>query len=79
MAITGWPLIVLQMDAGRFPQIEVVADEAEYSIELVRGKRDHVLDLAFRDDVVDRVTTADGATLCVTRRAGEALPGTIFP
>ena len=79
VAVTGWPLIVLQMDAGRFPQIEVVPDEAAYSIELVRGKRDHVLDLAFRDDVVDRVTTADGATLCVTRRAGEALRATIFP
>jgi hypothetical protein len=94
LAITGWPLVVLQMDAGRFPGIAVVA-EAEplepqlqlrptyqrpaYSIELVRGTSDHVHDLASRDDIIDRVTTADGATLCVTRRASEALPATIFP
>lgn len=76
--VTGWPLLVLHMNASRFPQMEVVADAAAYSIELTRGRRDHVLQLESRPDVVDRVTTSDGAVLCVTRAAAAPLPQTAF-
>jgi len=86
--VTGWPLVVLQMNAGRVPTLEVV-DEGEaakpeqkirptYSIELVRGRREHVFELESMPDVVDRVTTADGAVLCVTRASATPLPQTIF-
>ena len=83
--VTGWPLVVLQMNASRFPTLEVVRwpelpglKPADYSIELVRGRRDHVFELASMPDVVDRVTTADGAVLCVTRAASTPLPQTEF-
>jgi hypothetical protein len=88
LRVTGWPLVVLQMNASRFPALEVVdgAETAEpelkfrpmYSIELVRGRRDHVFELSSMPDVVDRVTTADGAVLCVTRAAATPLPQSLF-
>ncbi len=42
--VTGWPLVVLQMNGSRFPTLDVVpeSDRPAYSIELVRGRRDHV-------------------------------------
>lgn len=77
--VTGWPLVVLQMNSSRFPTLDVVEGEgATFSIELVRGRRDHVLQLDAMPDIVDRVTTADGATLCVTRAAGKPLPPTVL-
>ncbi len=91
--VTGWPLVVLQMNASRLPTLTVVAaaeaaappaplrpahDRPTYSIELVRGRREHVLQLATMPDVIDRVTTADGALLCVTRTAAKPLPQAVF-
>lgn len=81
--VTGWPLVVLQMNASRFPGLQVVEPggpaTAAYSIELVRGRRAHVLALAASPDVIDRVTTSDGAVLCVTRAASSPLPPALFP
>ena len=77
--VTGWPLVVLQMNSSRFPTLDVIDGEgATFSIELVRGRRDHVFELETMPDIVDRITTADGATLCVTRAAGKPLPQTVF-
>jgi len=80
LRVTGWPLLVLQMNASRFPGLAVVdgSSQAAYSIELVRGRRDHVFALKGMPDVVDRVTTSDGAVLCVTRTAATPLPQTAF-
>jgi hypothetical protein len=76
--ITGWPLVVLQMNARRFPTLDVVDGAATYSIELLFGRREHVLELESMPDVIDRVTTADGAVLCVTRAAATPLPQAVF-
>ena len=76
--VTGWPLLVLQMNRSRFPTLEVVDGAAAYSIELVRGRRGHVLRLTSMPDIVDRVTTADGAVLCVTRASATPLPQTVL-
>ena len=62
---------------GGAPATELVF-RPTYSIELVRGRREHVRQLATMPDVVDRVTTADGALLCVTRAAAKPLPQALF-
>ncbi len=60
------------------PAVPELKFRPTYSIELVRGRRDHVFELESMPDVVDRVTTADGAVLCVTRAAAKPLPQAVF-
>jgi hypothetical protein len=72
--VSGWPLIVLNADAPRVPAVTLVEESdarAQRFVRLVRGSRETVLALTSSSAVVGRVTTADGADLCVvlSRRA----------
>jgi len=72
--VSGWPLIVLDANAPRVPAVTLVEESearAQRFVRLVRGSREAVLALTSSSAVVGRVTTADGAVLCVvlSRRA----------
>ena len=91
--VTGWPLVVADeresvslvrrrsWSGGGSAGTKVpacVQDGPTYSIELARGRREQVFELESMPDVSDRVTTADGAVLCVTRAAATPLPQSLF-
>lgn len=72
--VTGWPLIVLEANAGRVPSARVVPEadpRALRSVRLVRGSREEVLGLAAAPSVLSRISTHDGAVLCVVQRLAE--------
>ena len=72
--VTGWPLIVLEANAPRVPSVRVVPEgdsRAQRSVRLVRGSREEVLGLATAPAVLSRISTQDGAVLCVVQRLSE--------
>ena len=69
--VWGRPDHLVQFDAARFPELIVTPDRADphhLQIRLLRGSVNDLLRLATNPDVVHRVTTADGAVLCVVSR-----------
>ena len=76
--VSGWPQIVLQADLSRFPRLELVEardPRATVFVTLARGSRQDLLSLDANPDVVDRVVTADGATLCTVTRTAVRMEG----
>ncbi|HXH07464.1 MAG TPA: hypothetical protein VNI83_12860, partial [Vicinamibacterales bacterium] len=68
LGVSGNPWHLVQADAGRFPSLYFrlpYRGGYHLDIRLLRGPRDAVLEMARRPDVLHRVTTADGAPLCV--------------
>ena len=66
--VSGRPLIVLAANASRVPEVALVEEtdaRAERFVRLVRGGSQDVRSLAVSSAVVSRVTTTDGAVLCV--------------
>ena len=75
VTVSGWPVNILHMDAGRYPRVQVTDPEAgshQLAVVLSRGSRAQVLELAARRDVLARVATTDGALLCAV------LPGPTY-
>jgi len=69
--VWGRPDHLVQFNAGRFPALIVTpngADPHHLQIRLLRGSVNYLLRLATNPEVVHRVTTADGAVLCVVSR-----------
>ena len=69
--VWGRPDHLVLFDAARFPALIVTpnrADPHHLQIRLLRGSVNDLLRLAKHPDVVHRVTTADGAVLCVVSR-----------
>jgi hypothetical protein len=67
MAVTGWPMIVLQADITRFPRLTLTEPNdraARYFVRLARGNREELLTLASAPHQIAQVRTADGALLC---------------
>lgn len=75
VVVSGNPPQNVQADAGRYRTLTFARRDSEayhLDIRLLRGPRDSVREFADRPDVLYRVTTADGAPLCVV------LPGPAF-
>ncbi len=69
--VFGRPDHLVQFNAARFPALIVTpnrADPHHLEIQLLRGSVNYMLRLATNPEVVHRVTTADGAVLCVVSR-----------
>jgi hypothetical protein len=70
--VWGRPEHLVELDVARFPGALIVtpegADPHHLKIRLLRGSINDLLRLAKNPDVVHRVTTADGAVLCVVSR-----------
>jgi hypothetical protein len=73
MPVQVWarPAHLARLDAARFRGVSVISDGDEphhLRIDLLRGSPNDVRLLASRPDAVHRVTTGDGAVLCVVSR-----------
>ena len=69
--VFGRPDHLVEFNAARFPALIVApnrADPHHLEIQLLRGSVNHMLRLVTNPQVVHRVTTADGAVLCVVSR-----------
>ncbi|MGE0704338.1 MAG: hypothetical protein AB7F99_02990 [Vicinamibacterales bacterium] len=77
MPLTVWgnPNHLVWADAARFPQLAVAERQRDFhhlALRLNRGRAEGVRELAARPDALHRITTPDGAVLCVV------LPGPNF-
>jgi hypothetical protein len=75
VTISGNPWHVVELDAARFRQLAFTLPQRNQdylTIRLNRGPIGGVIELANRSDALYRVTTPDGAVLCVV------LPGPAF-
>jgi hypothetical protein len=78
--VTGSPMLVLQADVTRFPNLVLVAPEdrrASYFVRLARGSQADLLALSSDPHVRDRITTADGALLCAVSPIDATQPAPI--
>ncbi len=76
--VSGWPLIVLQADLSRFPQMVLTEPQdprTAHFVRLARGTRDELLRLDAANDLEVQVRTADGALLCAVAPRDPLLPG----
>jgi hypothetical protein len=66
VAVSGWPLHIMRVDAARVPGVRVteLREPHDFEIRLARGRRREVMPLSRRQDIRARVTTSDGALLC---------------
>jgi hypothetical protein len=67
VVVSGQPWPLIQLNAPRLPDTDFVRlkeDRHHLEIALVQGQRRDVIAIASRNDVLARVTTADGAVLC---------------
>ena len=72
--VWGRPEHLVEFDAARFPELIVTPDRAQphhLQIRLLRGSINDLLHLTSNPEVVHRVTTADGAVLCVVSRGSQ--------
>lgn len=68
IAISGEPWQVIQLDAERFHQLYFTLpyrNQHQIDVRLARGSKEGVEGLAARADILHKVTTPDGAVLCV--------------
>ncbi len=82
LVVTGWPMIVMQADASRFPNLHLTGPDdpaAALEIILARGTSEDLLKLSMDPTVVGRVSTADGAMLCATRTLAPSSPRRAAP
>jgi hypothetical protein len=66
--VWGQPQHIVEFDAARFTRLTVAPDRTDphhLEIRLLRGPIGEVRAMADRADALHRVTTADGAVLCV--------------
>jgi hypothetical protein len=76
--VSGWPLIVLQADLSRFPQMVLTEPQdprTAHFVRLARGTRDELIRLDASNDLEVRVRTADGALLCAVAAKDPLLAG----
>jgi hypothetical protein len=69
--VWGRPHHIVEWDAARFPDLVVVPEQTDrhhLQVLLFRDSIEDVRTMAARDDIVHRVTTADGAVLCAVFR-----------
>jgi hypothetical protein len=69
--VWGLPDHLVLFNAARFPELIATANRADphhLQIRLLRGSVNDLLRLANHTDLLHRVTTADGAVLCVVSR-----------
>jgi hypothetical protein len=75
IGVSGNPAQAVEADAARYRSVWFAprnSPDFHMDIRLLRGPRDAVREFAAREDVLHRVTTADGTPLCVV------LPGPAF-
>jgi hypothetical protein len=68
VSISGEPWQVIQLDAERFHQLYFTLpyrNQHQLDVRLARGSKEGVEGLATRPDILHKVTTPDGAVLCV--------------
>lgn len=75
IGVSGNPAQAVEADAARYRSVWFAprsSPDFHMDIRLLRGPRDAVREFAARDDILHRVTTADGTPLCIV------LPGPAF-
>jgi hypothetical protein len=76
LGVAGNAWEIVAADTLRFPELwfrQRNTDSYHFDIRLLKGQRQAVLDTSASPDVIYRVTTRDGASLCVV------MPGPLYP
>jgi hypothetical protein len=85
VTVSGEPWQVIQLDAARFRQVLFTPphrNEHQLDIRLARGSAHFIMTLVNSPDLLYRVATHDGATLCVVLRGPawtELAPHVVLP